>query len=183
MSDPTNESNPMPQAGASNATEQVLGKAAHPEASLRQIEPRWRPFYEQLLQRRDELIDATAGLRGDAREIVHNPLKNEPAEIGSESFERDSLLGEAAADQEILGEVYAAISRIENGTYGICELTGRPIPEERLEAIPWTRFTVEAEQQREEHGQSTKAAVGPRGGLHKRSTAPPGRLRDQEGSR
>ena len=41
------------------------------------------------------------------------------------------------------------MKRIEDGTYGICELTGKPIGWKRLEAIPWTRFSVEAENQLE----------------------------------
>jgi hypothetical protein len=43
----------------------------------------------------------------------------------------------------------AALERIDDGTYGLCELTGRPIPWKRLEAVPWTRFTVQAEAQLE----------------------------------
>ena len=41
-------------------------------------------------------------------------------------------------------EIEEALKRIEKGTYGVCELTNKPIPRARLEAIPWTRFTVTA---------------------------------------
>lgn len=59
---------------------------------------------------------------------------------------RDGLLARLSAENNTLEEVTEAIRRIESGTYGICERTGLPIPEARLRAIPWTRFTLEAEQ-------------------------------------
>ncbi|MBV9999423.1 MAG: TraR/DksA C4-type zinc finger protein [Verrucomicrobia bacterium] len=55
---------------------------------------------------------------------------------------------------ELIEEVNEALGRIEGGTYGRCELTGKPIPAERLDAIPWTRFTAEAEAQLEREGQA-----------------------------
>jgi RNA polymerase-binding transcription factor DksA len=48
-------------------------------------------------------------------------------------------------EQDALYEIDSALKRIEDGTYGICGLTGRPIPWERLEAIPWARFSFEAQ--------------------------------------
>jgi RNA polymerase-binding transcription factor DksA len=57
----------------------------------------------------------------------------------------------ASFEQEALYEIDAALKRIEDGTYGICELTGKPIPWERLEAIPWTRFSLEAQNQLGSH--------------------------------
>jgi RNA polymerase-binding protein DksA len=71
------------------------------------------------------------------------------ADAGTDSFDRDLTLGIASFEQEALYEVDAALKRIEDGTYGVCELTGRPIPWKRLEAIPWTRFSIEAETQLE----------------------------------
>ena len=56
--------------------------------------------------------------------------------------------------QDLLNEVNEALQRIETGSYGMCEMTGRPIPRERLEAVPWTRFSVEGEAQLEREGRS-----------------------------
>jgi DnaK suppressor protein len=67
------------------------------------------------------------------------------ADAATDSFDRDLTLGLASFEQESLYEVDAALERIADGTYGICELTGRPIPWIRLEAVPWTRFSVEVE--------------------------------------
>ena len=73
------------------------------------------------------------------------------ADAASDSFDRDLVLGLASFEQEGLYEVDAALKRIEDGSYGFCELTGKPIPLARLEAIPWTRFSLEAENQLEGH--------------------------------
>ena len=51
--------------------------------------------------------------------------------------------------------------RIESGTYGICEKTGQPIPLERLEAVPWARFTLEAQREMEQQRRTPKAGLGP----------------------
>jgi len=44
------------------------------------------------------------------------------------------------SERKLIVEIDDALDRIENGTYGICEGTGQPIPKERLEAIPWARY-------------------------------------------
>ncbi len=51
----------------------------------------------------------------------------------------------SANEQALLTEVQAALKRIEQGTYGKCVECGRPIPEKRLEAIPWAARDVEHE--------------------------------------
>jgi DnaK suppressor protein len=52
--------------------------------------------------------------------------------------------------QQLLQEIEAAIRRIENGTYGICEITNEPISPERLDSIPYTRYSLEGQRQLEE---------------------------------
>jgi hypothetical protein len=53
-----------------------------------------------------------------------------------------------------------SLKRIEKKTYGVCELTGKMIPKARLEAIPWTRFTVEAQAQLEREGALRSRRLG-----------------------
>jgi RNA polymerase-binding transcription factor DksA len=74
------------------------------------------------------------------------------ADSGTDNFDRDFALSLLSADQDALYEIDQALKRIEKNTYGICELTGKPIPPARLEAIPWTRFTVQAQAQLEREG-------------------------------
>jgi RNA polymerase-binding transcription factor DksA len=59
------------------------------------------------------------------------------------------LAAALALEEGMLVEIDAALERIREGTYGMCELTGKTIPDERLRALPWTRFTREAAEQLE----------------------------------
>jgi RNA polymerase-binding transcription factor DksA len=82
---------------------------------------------------------------------------------GTDNFDRDFALSLLSSDQDAIYEIEEALKRIEKGSYGVCELTGKNIPKARLEAIPWTRFTVEAQAQLEREGalrQKRLAALG-----------------------
>jgi DnaK suppressor protein len=57
-------------------------------------------------------------------------------------------------EQALLTEVEAALKRIENGTYGLCVVCGQPIPEKRLEAIPWASLCVKDEEELEKRNLS-----------------------------
>ncbi len=65
------------------------------------------------------------------------------ADLGSDTFEQDFALGLMSSERKIVTEILAALKRIKEGTYGICEGTGKPIPKIRLEASPWARYCVE----------------------------------------
>jgi RNA polymerase-binding transcription factor DksA len=78
-----------------------------------------------------------------------------PAELGSETFERELELTSLAIVEAELKDIHDAVRRIENGTYGICEECGKAIDEGRLEAIPWARFCV-ADQARIERALSRR---------------------------
>jgi len=72
------------------------------------------------------------------------------ADAASDSYDRDCALALLSSAQEALYQVDQALARIADGTYGICELTGQAIAWRRLEAIPWTRFSLEAAKQIED---------------------------------
>jgi RNA polymerase-binding transcription factor DksA len=109
----------------------------------------------QLLQQQARLLRVRAVLLQRIKRLTEDASEETPgysihmADAGTDSFDRDLTLGLATFEQEALYEVDAALQRINDGTYGVCELTGRPIPWKRLEAIPWTRFSFEAEVQLE----------------------------------
>jgi DnaK suppressor protein len=60
---------------------------------------------------------------------------------------QETDVDQAILDNEktLLAEVQQALARIENGTYGICSNCGQPIPEKRLEAIPWATLCLTCE--------------------------------------
>ncbi len=71
------------------------------------------------------------------------------ADTASGERERERLFATLLSEGNRLGDVEAALDRIAAGTYGICEVTGRPIPEDRLRALPWTRLCKEAAEELE----------------------------------
>lgn len=72
------------------------------------------------------------------------------ADTASETFEREKELSIGAHADVALAEVQAALERLQAGTYGRCEVCGQPIPDERLRAVPATRYCLDhqAEQER-----------------------------------
>lgn len=129
----------------------------------------------RLLRLREDLAKEIQRLRGEACEETPN-YSMHMADAATDSFDRDLVLGLASFEQEGLYEIEAALKRIEEGTYGVCELTGKAIPWERLEAIPWTRFSIEAENQLEGN---VRPHIGPLGRVRTGEMAANG-LADEE---
>ncbi len=73
------------------------------------------------------------------------------ADAGTDTFDRDFALSMVSSEQDALTEIEAAIERIFSGKYGICEMTGQPIDNERLMAVPFTRYSVETQKQLEKN--------------------------------
>ncbi|HSY53721.1 MAG TPA: TraR/DksA C4-type zinc finger protein [Opitutaceae bacterium] len=82
------------------------------------------------------------------------------ADAGTDTFDRDFALSMVANEQEALSEIDAAIKRIHDGTYGICEVTGKPITKERLIAVPFTRYSAEALKEIEKNRYRTRTQAG-----------------------
>ena len=104
-------------------------------------------FRELLLLRRRQLAgDLTAmeseALRSSGGNVSHMPIHM--ADIGTDTFDQDFMLGLAANERGLLKEIDDALDRIGRGEYGVCALTGQPIPKSRLNAKPWAKYTVEA---------------------------------------
>ncbi|MGZ0040896.1 TraR/DksA C4-type zinc finger protein [Paenibacillus ottowii] len=74
---------------------------------------------------------------------------NHPADIGTETFERSRDLAINESLENELEQVNAALQRMQDGTYGICVESGEEIPFERLQAIPYTAYTVKHTPNRE----------------------------------
>lgn len=111
---------------------------------------------------RSLLIAKRALLLGDVESMEHEALRagggglsNTPqhiAEQGSESYDQTLSLNLAAKDRRLIKEIDDALKRIDEGTYGLCELTMQPIPEARLDELPWARYSIEAAREIELRG-------------------------------
>ena len=71
------------------------------------------------------------------------------ADVATDMYDREFTLGLASNDKEILQKVDAALKRIEEGTYGICLKTKKPIKKARLKAIPYAEYSLEAQEELE----------------------------------
>jgi DnaK suppressor protein len=70
-------------------------------------------------------------------------LDQHPGDSGTETFEMEKNVSLLEQVDDELREIEAAAQRLERGTYGTCQACGRPIGDDRLEAMPATRFCVE----------------------------------------
>jgi len=131
---------------------------------LKKVKPEWHKFYLHLLELREQLVRQMNGLaKESAQELAGYSLHM--ADSGTDNFDRDFALSLLSSDQDAVYEIEEALKRIERKTYGVCELTGKPIPRARLEAIPWTRFTVEAQAQLEREGALKSRRLGQLGSI------------------
>ena len=76
-------------------------------------------------------------------EVGSGGTDNHLGDTASATFDRELDQGLEEGAQQTLAEIEAALKRIEDGTYGICEVCGKPIGEERLRAIPWAKLCIE----------------------------------------
>jgi DnaK suppressor protein len=105
---------------------------------------------EKLLALKDTLLDSMNGvakdsLRSRAEGSEASAFGMHQADAGSDAYDRDFALSLLSQEQDSLYEIDEALKRIEHSTYGICEMSGKLIPHARLEALPFTRYTVECQ--------------------------------------
>jgi RNA polymerase-binding transcription factor DksA len=88
-----------------------------------------------------------AALKDNSGSLSHLP--QHVAEAGSDAYDQSLALDIADVDRKLIKEIDDALARILDGSYGLCQATGKPINKERLEELPWTRFSIEAAREHE----------------------------------
>jgi RNA polymerase-binding transcription factor DksA len=136
----------------------ILPSKNHKE---RRLDPFTRGQKDKLLQLRDAMVDSMAGvakdnLRSRAEGSEASAFGMHQADAGSDAYDRDFALSLLSQEQDALYEIDQALKRIELGTYGTCEMSGKPISHARLEAIPFARFTVECQSQLEKQNKASR---------------------------
>lgn len=105
---------------------------------------------DRLLVLKDTLLDSMNGvakdsLRSRAEGSEASAFGMHQADAGSDAYDRDFALSLLSLEQDSLYEIDQALKRLETGSYGVCEMSGKSIPHPRLEALPFTRYTVECQ--------------------------------------
>ena len=113
----------------------------------------------QLRNQLDRLLLLRERISGEISSISRDslsPTDRDPSlsDQGTDTFDREFALKQLSSEQDVLFEIDAAIRRLEDGTYGICEISGDPINIERLQALPYVRYTI-ATQSELEKGNNT----------------------------
>lgn len=105
-----------------------------------------------LLKKRGELVGDVSTMESAALNDGSGSLSNTPqhvAEQGSEAYEQSLSLGIAEVDRQLIREIDEALKRVVDGSFGLCQKTGKPISKERLDELPWTRLSIEAAREHE----------------------------------
>lgn len=110
-------------------------------------------FYKKLL------FQLRGKIAGDLQQIEGDTLSgNQPSNTGelsdvadkaTDNYDRELNIGLASNEQQILNDIDIALKRIEDGTYGTCEIYGTEIPKKRLLAMPYTRLSMKAQEEEE----------------------------------
>lgn len=119
----------------------MMAPRDHPVAS--EVRRRLDAERSRLLGLRDGLEQDRAAESESESAQELSSVDQHPADSGTEMFdrERDTSIAESLDGE--LAEVEAALGRLDDGSYGTCTACGRPIPAERLDALPATRFCVD----------------------------------------
>jgi DnaK suppressor protein len=103
------------------------------------------PYAHLLRQKRAELLDH---LRNHRQEIVVERVPEDGVGLASLTLLEDLAVGAFQREQQLLGEVEAALRRLRDRVFGVCERCGEEIPERRLKALPWARLCLDCAERR-----------------------------------
>ncbi|MEJ7584449.1 MAG: TraR/DksA C4-type zinc finger protein [Acidimicrobiales bacterium] len=158
---PTSATKAVKPTGAAAATKAPPAKAANakkPSGAAAKPAPPAKPAFgakflaqqeKSLLEGRENYTRQADSLRAEADALVADfepgdvQFDEESGEGDTLNTERERDLALSAQARQAVEEITHALKKFADGTYGICEVSGDPIPVERLEAIPWARERVE----------------------------------------
>jgi len=131
------------------------------------IPEKFKRYYKLLIDLRTHL---TEGIERHSEETLKRSAKEDSgdlssygqhmADAGTDTFDRDFALSLVSSEQEALSEIDAAIKRVRDGSYGVCEITAKPIAKERLLAVPFTRYSAEAQKEIERNRHRSRTQAG-----------------------
>lgn len=123
-----------------------------------EVPGKWKKYYDMLIELRAHVSDeinlhTSETLKHSSRDDSGDlsSYGSHQADAGTDTFDRDFALSLVSSEQEALNEIEEAILRIKDGSYGVCEITGKSIPAARLTAVPFARYSVEGQIEHEKN--------------------------------
>ena len=96
----------------------------------------------ELINQRNTILESLSGQSDDMRELVKTVESGDEADVASDAIDRTLLTALGAQDAKRLQQIDSALDRIRQNKYGHCVVCGKDIPEERLQALPWTLMCI-----------------------------------------
>jgi DnaK suppressor protein len=104
-----------------------------------------KKFKVMLTAKRNEILGNVNSMETEALRKERSDLSNMPihmADSGTDNYDVDNTLDLIDSERKLLLEIDEALERIDNNTYGICQVNEEQIPKARLKAIPWAKYCV-----------------------------------------
>ena len=111
-------------------------------------------YKRMLLQLRSKIAGDLQQIEGDSlsgNQPSHTGELSDVADLATDNYDRELNIGLASNEQQLLNDIDVALKRIEEGTYGLCEIYGTQIPKKRLLAMPYTRLSMKAQEEEEKN--------------------------------
>lgn len=135
------------KSSASASTDQPVLPKVQPKRKTKMAKKELDFYRDLLVSERSRLLGLVNGMEDEALRSKGGNLSNMPihmADVGTDTFDQDLALGMAETERKLLNEINSALKRIQEKTYGVCDMTGKQIPKARLNAKPWARLTIDA---------------------------------------
>ena len=143
------------------ATKKAVTKVERPSVSIPKAPKKKIKLTPFLVNQQKKLQSLRDSLLDQMQDVAQGNLRAAPeggggaafgqhmGDAGSDAYEKDFALSLLSQEQDSLNEIEDALQRIEDGTFGVCEKSGKTILKARLEALPWARYTVECQAEME----------------------------------
>ncbi len=168
----TNKNAKTAQSSAAEAAEQTQPKRLSNE-QLEFFKTKLLSEKQRVLEEMGEMASSTLNKSISDQSGENSRYSYHLGDVASLSYGREFSMGLAERQQNYLEQIDDALQRIEEGTYGICKVTGEPIPTERLEEVPVAKYSVRGKEileYQKRHGSESRRppqAAAPPGGQGK----------------
>lgn len=153
----TAKSKPAVKKTVKKAPIKAAKKTAKKTAAKRLTKKETKVFKMALLELRAKILGSLQNIEGGALSLSQRDSSGDlsgysfhMADMATDNFDREFNLGLAANEQDLLNQIDAALRKIDEGTFGICEMTQEPISRKRLKAMPYARYSIKAQEELEE---------------------------------